>query len=46
VHVARPEAAVKAVTRYSIFRSVGMVLGNSSKYKARIVNLGKYIPVS
>ena len=44
--MASPEAAVKAVTRYSIFRSVGMVLGNNSKYKARIVNLGKYIPVS
>jgi hypothetical protein len=46
VQVARPDAAVKAVTMYSIFRSVGMVWGKSSKYKARIVALGKYIPVS
>lgn len=46
MQVVRPDAAVNAVTRYSIFLSVGMVLGNSSKYKARIVNLGKYIPVS
>lgn len=44
--MARPDAAVKAVTRYSIFRSLGMVLGKSSKYKARIVAFGKYIPVS
>ena len=46
VQVASPDAAVKAVTIYSIFRSVGIVFGKSSKYKARIVNLGKYIPVS
>lgn len=46
MQVVRPDAAVKAVTMYSIFRSVGIVLGKSSKYKARMVNLGKYIPVS
>lgn len=46
VQVVRPDATVKAVTTYSIFRSVGIVLGKSSKYKARIVALGKYIPVS
>jgi hypothetical protein len=42
----RPEATVKAVTRYSIVRNVGMVVGNKSKYNARMVALGKYIPVS
>ena len=35
---------VKAVVMYSDIRSFGMVLGKSSKYKARMVNLGKYIP--
>ena len=45
-HVATPAAAVKAVTMYSISRSFGIVEGNNSKYKARMVALGKYIPVS
>ena len=44
--VVSPDASVKAVTMYSIIRSFGMVVGNSSKYKERIVALGKYIPVS
>lgn len=35
---------VKAVVMYSDIRSFGIVLGKSSKYRARIVNLGKYIP--
>ena len=35
---------VKAVVMYRDIRSFGMVLGKSSKYKARMVNLGKYIP--
>jgi hypothetical protein len=35
---------VKAVVMYSDIRNFGMVLGKSSKYKARMVNLGKYIP--
>jgi hypothetical protein len=35
---------VKAVVMYKDIRSLGIVLGKSSKYKARMVNLGKYIP--
>lgn len=45
-HVVTPAAAVKAVTMYSISRSFGIVEGKSSKYRARMVALGKYIPVS
>jgi hypothetical protein len=44
--VVSPDATVKAVTTYSIMRSFGIVEGKSSKYRARIVALGKYIPVS
>lgn len=44
--VVRPHVAVKAVTAYSDFRRFGMLEGKSSKYKERIVALGKYIPVS
>ena len=38
--VVKLHATVKAVVMYSDIRSFGMVLGNSSKYKARMVNLG------
>lgn len=44
--VVSPDATVKAVTMYSMIRSFGIVVGNSSKYKESIVALGKYIPVS
>jgi hypothetical protein len=38
--VVKLHATVKAVVMYSDIRSLGMVLGKSSKYKARIVNFG------
>jgi hypothetical protein len=42
--VVRLHMTVKAVAMYSDIRNFGMVFGKSWKYKARMVNFGKYIP--